>query len=184
MSDFGAPPPRPSTARLSMPPMAALSELPRPRVIAVSFWSWIIGGVVLGATVALAATKVDPMHAEFARLARDRDPDTAAATINSVATASVLVVIGAGGLLAVLGMAFAAGLRAARGWARVFLTLIAIAGVGYAALMSSALTSTMLGELRAPVIAGLLGYTVLVLVAAVWMFLPGTRDWFRRPNGG
>jgi hypothetical protein len=182
MSDLGAPPPRPSTARLSMPPMAALAELPRPRAITVSFWCWTIGGLMLGATVALVATKIDPMHAEFARLARDRDPDTAATTINSVATASVLVVVGAGVLLAALGLALAGGLRAARGWARGFLTVVALAAVGYAVLMSSALTGAMLEELRVPVITGLLGYTALVVVGAVWMFLPGTRDWFRRPR--
>lgn len=41
---------------------------------------------------------------------------------NSVATASVLVVVGSGVLLAALGVALAGGLRGARGWARAFLS--------------------------------------------------------------
>jgi len=183
MSHLGSPPPRPSTARLSMPPMAALEELPRPRAITVSFWCWVVGSLLLGATVALVATKLDAMHTEFARLARENDAEATRSTIDSVATASVLVVVGVGVLLALLGVALGGPLRAARGWARVFLTVVAIAGVAYAALVSSALTDPMLDQLRAPVTVGLLGYTVLVLAAALCMFLSGTRSWFRRPKG-
>jgi hypothetical protein len=183
MSDLGAPPPRPSTARLSMPPMAALEELSRPMVITFSFWCWILGSLLAGATGALAATKVDAMRTEFARIARDRDADAAKSTIDSVASASVLIVIGTGLLLAVLGLLLAFAMRTARGWARLFLTVLAIIGVGYAAVVVSALTDPMLEDLRTLVTAGLLAYTVLVVVAAVWMYLPGSNAWFRRPKG-
>lgn len=183
MGDLGAPPPRPSTARLSTPPMAALEELARPRAITVSFWCWVAGSLLAGAIGALAATKIDPMRAEFARLAGERDPDATQATLDQVASASVLVVIGVGMLLAVLGLAVAGALRAGRGWARAVLTIVAAAAVAYAALMSSALTDAMLGDLRGPVTAGLLACTALVLVATVAMFLPGTGAWFRRPRG-
>jgi hypothetical protein len=165
-----------------MPPMAALEQLPRPRVITVSFWCWIAGSLLAGVTVALIATTVDAMHAEFARLARDRDPDASASTIDSVASASVLIVIGLGLLLTVLGVALAAGLRAARGWARGLLTVVALAAVGYTALVTSALTDPMLDDLRGPVVGGVLGYAVLVLAATVCMYLPGTKAWFRRPK--
>jgi ABC-type sugar transport system permease subunit len=166
-----------------MPPMAALQELTRPRAIAVSFWCWLVAGVVVGVTAVLEYTRLDPMHTEFASLARDRDTGATQATIDRVASASVLVVIGTGVALAVLCVALALVLRAGRGWGRVFLAVVALIAVAYAAVVSSAVSEPMLDDLRIPVVAGLLGFTVLVLVAAVGMFLPGTTAWFRRPKG-
>jgi ABC-type sugar transport system permease subunit len=163
--------------------MAALQELPRPRAIVMSFWCWLVAGVVVGGTVALAYTRLDPMRTEFARLARDRDSGASQATIDRVASASVLIVIGTGVALCVLCLALALVLRAGRGWGRVFLAVVALIAVVYAAVVSSAVTDPMLDDLRTPVVAGLLGFTVLVLVAAVSMFLPGTTAWFRRPKG-
>lgn len=183
MSDIGAPPPRPSTARLSMPPMATLEELARPKALTFSFWCWILGSLVVGAAAALSATKIDAMRTEFARLATERDSAASQSTIDSVAAASVLIVVGTGALLAVLGLLLALAMRSGRGWARVFLTVIGIVAIGYAAVVSSALTDPMLDDLRAPVTGGLLGYIVLVLVATIWMYLPGTTAWFRRPRG-
>jgi hypothetical protein len=183
MSDLGAPPPRPSTARLSMPPMAALEDLSRPRVLTVSFWCWLLGSLLAGATVALTATKSGAMRAEFARLASERDSEAPQSTIDSVASASVLIVIGAGITLALLGLLLAGAMRSGRGWARVFLTVIALLAVVYAGLVSSALTDPMLDSLRTPVTAGLLAYTALVIIATVCMFLPGASAWFRRPKG-
>ena len=183
MPDLGAPPPRPSTARLSMPPMAALEDLPRPRPIAVSFWSWLVSSVLLAFVTAVTATKADAMHAEFSRLARENDADASQKTIDSVAGASVSVVVGTGALLALLGLALCWGVRAARGWTRIVLTVVAIAGVGYAALVSSALTDPMLEDLQGPVTAGLLAYTALVVTAALCMYLRGSGAWFRRPKG-
>lgn len=182
MPDLGEPPPRPSTARLSMPPMAALEDLTRPRVIVVSFWSWLVGSVLLAGVAAITVTKADAMHTEFARLARENDATASQKTIDSVAGASVLVVVGAGALLALLGVTLCWGVRAARGWARIVLTVVAIAGVGYAALVSSALTDPMLEDLRGPATAGLLAYTALVVVATLCMYLRGTGAWFRRPR--
>lgn len=183
MSDLGAPPPRPSTARLSMPPMAALEDLPRPAAAAVSFWCWLVGSLVAGAAVVLTATRIDPIRAEFARLAGDRDPDATQATIDRVASASVLVVVGAGVLLALLGLLLAGPMRAGRGWARLVLTVVAAAAVAYAAFVVSALTDPMLDRLRMPVVVGLLGYAALALVGTVCMYLPGAGAWFRRPKG-
>src|ERR1700741_811495 len=96
MSELGAPPPRPSTARLSTPPMAALEEIPRPRAMAVSFWCWLAGSLLVAAVVAVTSTRTDPMRTEFARLAGERDPAATQATTEPVASASVLVVIGPG----------------------------------------------------------------------------------------
>ena len=183
MSDLGAPPPRPSTARLSMPPMAALEDLSRPRVLTVSFWCWLLGSLLGAVSVAVTATKMSAMRAEFARLASERDGEAAQSTIDSVAAASVLIVIGVGIVLALFGLLLAGAMRAGRGWARIFLSVIAVLVAAYVALVSSALTDPMLDTLRTPVTAGLLGYVALVVVAAVCMFLPGASAWFRRPKG-
>jgi hypothetical protein len=163
--------------------MAALLDLPRPRVVAVSFWAWLAGSFLVGATVALASTKLDPMRAEFARLAGERDPDATAATIDRVADASVLVVIGTGGLLGLLGLTLAGAVLAGRGWARVLLAVVAIVGLAYVALTATAATEAMLGAVHTVVGAGLLAYAAVVLVALVCMFLPGTKAWFHRPKG-
>jgi hypothetical protein len=181
MSNVGAPPPRPSTARLSMPPMAALEELPRPRSITLSFWCWVFGGVLAVAVVGLLATRADVLHAEFARLAREDDGKASRATIDGVANASVLIVIGAGALVAVLGVLLAPGLRAARGWARALLAVVALAALAYVILASSTLND-LLTDLRGPIVVGLAAYALLVIVAAVGMFLPGTSAWFQRPR--
>jgi heme/copper-type cytochrome/quinol oxidase subunit 1 len=162
--------------------MAALEELPRPRVITISFWSWMLSGVLLAFVTAVTATKADTMNTEFARLARENDADATQKTVDSVAAASVLVVVGAGALLAVLGLTLCWGVRAARGWARMMLAVVAIAGVGYAALVSSALTDPMLANLRGPVSVALLAYTALVVTAGLCLFLPGAGAWFRRPK--
>ncbi len=184
MTDQPAPPPRPSTARLSMPPMAALQDLSAApgdrRVVLVLARRQPL----VGAAPSRSPHRLDPMRAEFARLARDRDPGASQATIDRVASASILVVIGTGVALCVLCLALRR--RAARGsrlGAGSFLAVVALIAVAYAALVSSAVTDPMLDDLRTPVVAGLLGFTVLVLVAAVGMFLPGTTAWFRRPRG-
>jgi hypothetical protein len=165
-----------------MPPMAALRDLPRPRVIVVSFWCWLAASLLAGAAVALTSAKIDPMRAEFARLAEADDHDAMQVTIDRVASTSVLVVIGTGALLGVLGLALGLAMRAGRGWARGMLALVAVVAVAYAALVTSALTDPMLDDLRTPTTAVLLAYTVVVIVATVCMFLPGTRAWFRRPK--
>jgi hypothetical protein len=184
MTDLGAPlPPRPSTARRSLPPMAAVLALSRPRVVSVSFWCWLASSLLLGATTATAATKIEPMHAEFARLAGTQDAEATQVTIDRVAAASVLLVIGTGATAAVLGLALAGALRVGRNWARVILTALALIAVAYAALVSTVVTDAMLGDLRSAVRAGLMAYTTVVLVAAICMYLPGTTPWFRRPRG-
>ena len=184
MTHLGAaPPPRPSTARQSLPPIAAVQALPRPRVVSVSFWCWLASSLLLGATTAVGSTNIGPMRTEFARLAGNRDAAATQATIDRVACVSVLVVIGTGAIVGVLGLALAGTLRAGHNWARVILTTLALIAVAYAVFVSTAVTDTMLGDLRGMVRAGLRAYTPMVLVAAVCMYLPGTSSWFHRQRG-
>jgi hypothetical protein len=183
MSEIGAPPPRPSTARLSAAPLAVLRDLPRPRAVAVSFWCWLIASLLVGASVAVGSTRIEDMRAEFARLAGIGDPEATQATIDRVADASVLVVIGTGGLLGVLGLLLAGPMRAGRGWARFCLAVVAVLALVYAVFVTTAVTEEMLGDLRVPVAAGLLAFAATATVAAVCTYLSGTRTWFHRPKG-
>jgi predicted nicotinamide N-methyase len=163
--------------------MAALQALPRPRAVSASFWCWLAGSLLVGAIVALASTKIEPMRAEFAQLTGTSDPAAAQATIDKVATASVLLVIGSGAMLGLLALALAGAMWAGKPWARVVLAALALTALAYAVFVSIAMTDAMLGDLRDAVSGGLLAYSAVVLVAAVCMYLPGTGPWFRRPRG-
>lgn len=182
MSDLKTPPPRPSTAHVTTPPMAALRGMPRPRVVTISFWCWMLAGLLAAGTVVLLATKIDPMLAEFARLARISDPEASQATIDQVAAVSVLLVLGAAALFGLLGVGFAAAMRSGSNGARLVLALLALPAVGYGSYLAIAATDAMLGPTRATITYVLLGYTAAVLTAAVCLFLPGARRWFHRPR--
>jgi hypothetical protein len=99
-----------------------------------------------------------------------------------VADASVLVVIGTGGLLGLLCLTLAGAVLAGRGWARLVLMVVAVIALAYVALTVPAATEAMLGDVHTVVGAGLLAYAAVVVVATVCMYLPGTRAWFHRPK--
>lgn len=165
--------------------MAALIELARPRAVTIAVWCWMAGGLVAAVASALGAIRLEPMRVEFVRLARDTDPAATADTIDQVAMASVLVVLGTGALVGVFAVLLAGAVRSGRNWARVLLTLVALVALVafvHTAFVASSVTSAMLGDLRGPVIGGLLGSTALILCGAVGMFL-GTKAWFHRPVG-
>jgi hypothetical protein len=182
MSEVTAPPPRPSTERTTAAPMAALRDQPRPKVVTVSFWCWMIASLVVGAAIALLSTKIEPMRAEFARLARTSDPAATQATVDRVAGASVLLVLGTGAILGLLALTLAGALRAGRNWARILLTLIALIAMAYGAFLATAANDAMLGNLRMVISVVLLAYTAIVATAAICMLLPGTKTWFHRPR--
>jgi hypothetical protein len=163
--------------------MAALLDLTRPRAVDVSFWCWFAGSLLVAATVAVVSTRTAPMRAEFARLAIAGDPDASTATIERVAGASVLAVVGTGALLGVLGLVLAGLMRAGRNWARVTLVAGALIAMAYTAFCATSLTEPMLDDRGALVSAGLLVYTATILAGVVCMFLPGGKAWFHRPSG-
>lgn len=179
MSGGGSPPPRPSTARRSVPPVTAVRELPRPRAVTVSFWSWCVATVLVGAAVAMVATKIGPMRAEFARLAREADSAASGETVDQVGAVAVMLVIGVGTFLAVLELLLAAAMRARRNGARLLLMLFAALGVAYGLVVASAVTEAMVGDLHDEVRVGLLAYATAALVGAVCLFPPSAKTWFR-----
>jgi hypothetical protein len=162
----GPPPPRPSTARLSTPPIAARRELSRPRVVTTSCWLWLVAALVAIATVALTVSRLDAVRADLGRAVLESDPSASRDTVDRVVDVSVLVIIIGGLVLGVTGGLVALGLRAGRGWARVTLTGVTVLVVGYGVLVQSA-TGWLV-----------LGYAALTVLGAVGMYLPGSRRWF------
>jgi uncharacterized membrane protein YidH (DUF202 family) len=162
-----APPPRPSTARLSAPPIAARQDVPRPGPVVVSCRLWLLAGALAVLTVMVALTQLDLLRAELARVARDSDPSATTATVERVVNLSVLVIIVGGALLGVASALFALGLRAGRRWARLTLATLTLLAIGYAVLVVSA-TGWLV-----------LAYAAVSLAAAVCMYLPAASHWLR-----
>jgi hypothetical protein len=160
------PPPRPSTARLSAPPLVARRSMSRPRTVIVSCWLWLLAAFLAVATAALALTRIDDMRAELGRVARDSDPSATPDMVDRVVDLSVLVIVGGGLLLGVLGVLVALALRAGRRWSRVVLITLTLLACAYGVLV---VDST--GWL-------VLGYSAVTVAAAVCMYLPGSRGWF------
>jgi hypothetical protein len=145
----GPPPPRPSTARLTAPPIAARQDVPRPRLVTVSCRLWWLAGALAGLTVLFALTRVGAIRAELARVARDGDPS---ATPEAVGLAGAL---------------FALGLRAGRRWARLTLVALTPLAIGYGVLVVDATGWIVLT------------YSAVAVAAAVCMHLPGASRWLR-----
>jgi hypothetical protein len=162
----GSPPPRPSTARLSSPPIAAQRELARPRVVTVSCWLWLAAALVAMAAVASTVSRLDAVRADLRRAVLESDSAATQDTVDQVVDASVLVIIIGGLVLGVVSGLVALGLRAGRGWARVTLIGFAVLAVGYGVLVRSE-TGWLV-----------LGYAGLTVAGAVCMYLPGSRRWF------
>lgn len=162
----GPPPPRPSTARLSAPPLAARQTMSRPRAVSVSWWLWWLAAVLAVVTATLALTRLDEVRAELARIAQDSDPSATPDMVDRVVDLSVLVIVGGGLLLGVAGVLTALALRARRRWSRPTLITLTLLACTYAVFVVDA-TGWLV-----------LGYAAVTVAAAVCMYLPGVRRWF------
>lgn len=162
----GPPPPRPSTARLSAPPVAARRDRPRPPAVSVSCWLWWLAAGLAFLAVLFTATRLDAVRDVLARAARDSDPAATADRIDRVVDLSMSVIIGGGLLLGIGGGLLALGLRAGRGWARVTLFAFTVLAVAYGLLVVSA-TGWLV-----------LAYSAAAVAATVCMCLPAARRWF------
>jgi len=162
----GSPPPRPTTARLSAPPLSAMRDRPRPWSVMAAFWLWVAGGLAALAAVALVAGRLDELRAEFVREARANDPTATADTVERVADLSVLVITGGGLLLAVTGVLSAVAMRAGRNWARILLVVVAALAVGWAVLVV------------APAGPLVVAVAAAAVVAVVLSYLPRSKPWF------
>jgi len=162
-----APPPRPSTARLSAPPIAARQDVPRPRPVVVSCRLWLLAGALAVLTVMFALTRLDAIRTDLANVARESDSSATPAMVERVVNLSMLVIIVGGALLGVASALFALGLRAGRRWARLTLATLTVLAIGYAVLVVSA-TGWLV-----------LAYAAVSLAAAVCMYLPSASRWLR-----
>lgn len=161
----GPPPPRPSTARRSAPPVADRLSRPRPRTITVSAWLWWLAALLVIVTVLLTLTRRDAVRDELERAVRDSDPATTPERIDQVVDLSVLVIVVGGFLLGVLGGLLALRMSAGRGWARATLVGVAVLAIAYGVLVV-AVTGWLV-----------LAYATVTTAAAVCMYLPGGRRW-------
>ena len=162
----GPPPPRPSTARLTAPPLAARRGLPRPTTVTVSSWLWLLAAVLALATSALALTRLDDLRDGLAGVARDSDPTATQDTVDRVVDLSVLVIIGGGLLLGVVGVLIGLALRAGRRWSRPVLITLTLLACTYGVFVADA-TGWLV-----------FGYAAATVIAAICMYLPGSRRWF------
>lgn len=151
---------------MSAPPIAARRDLPRPRVVTVSFWLWWVAGVLALATVLVTLTRLDAVRAELAGVARDSDPAATTDMVDRVVDLSLAVIVGGGLSLGILGGLLALRLRAGRGWARVTLIALTLLAVVYAVLVVSATGGLVLA------------YATVAVAAGVCMYLPGAGRWF------
>jgi len=162
----GPPPPRPSTARLSAPPVAAARDLPRPPAITVSCWLWWLAVFPAFLTVVLALTKLDVVRGELDRAVRDSDPSATPERIDQVVDLSVLVIVCGGVVLGLVGALLALVMRGGRRWARGTLVGVMVLAVVYGVLVVSVTGWVVLA------------YAAVTVAAAVCMYLPGGRRWF------
>ena len=147
-----------------------LAALPRPRIIDLSYWLWLLACLV-GVITAAATLRYfgDLQDAMFSIVGR-QFPGEARATHAEVATAAVAILIGAGVVVILVQMGLAMAMHSGRGWARFALILPAGLGVIYSV--------AMFGTAPAMTKAGLVATTVLMIIAVVPMFLPDARAWF------
>lgn len=172
------PPPRPSTAPRTKPPVTRLREQLCPRSITVSLWLWFASTMVILLVAAVALTRFERIHQHLIEIARQRDASADPATLDRVADVSVIVLLGVAALLAVGQLFLAYLMHNGRGWARWWLVISAGLVTCYGLLIANGMNP--LHDLDGVVSVGVLLYAVLTLLATVAMFLPVARPWFRR----
>lgn len=147
-----------------------LAARPRPRSIDVSYWLWLTACLVGVITATATLRYFGELQAAVLSIVEQRFPGETPGSQENVATATLAILIGAGVLVVLVQMAFAMAMHSGRGWARFALILPALLGTLY----SIAVFDTVPMTTR----AGLSATTALIILAAVPMFLPGSRAWF------
>ncbi|MGH3873179.1 MAG: hypothetical protein ACRDSR_17000 [Pseudonocardiaceae bacterium] len=162
------PPARPSLTTRALP--SEVGAHPRPRAVDVSYWLWLAACLVGVITAAVTLPYFGQFQDAVLSIVEQRFPGETPATRENTAVATVATLIGAGVALILAQMALAMAMHSGRGWARFALVLPAALSTLYsAAVFVNAPTMTR---------AGLLATIVLMIVATVPMFLPGSRAWF------
>lgn len=144
------------------PPHGASARPAVAKEVQLSFWLWTAGAVllVLSSVLLMAQrdTLIDVFRERFAGQGFTEEQVRAAVTL--LITTSTIVSVA----LAGLAVFFAAKARAGRSWARIALTLVAVASFFYVLLFQ----------------LSVLGLLVLLVVAAavVTLYLPGAKGYF------
>ena len=162
------PPMRPSVKVGAAP--SEITARPRPRGLTVSYGLWLVACVLGVITAAVTLVYFGQLQADLLAIVDRQFPDEHPATRDSVATAALGILIGAGVVVILIQLALAIAMHSGRGWARFLLVLFTFVGVLY--------TAVMFGPAPTVTQVGLVVTTGLMVLATVPMFLRGAHEWF------
>lgn len=162
------PPPRPSVATRALP--SEVPAPPRPRLIDLSYWLWLGAGVVGVVTAVATLRHFGELKTLVLAIVDQQYPLETPGTREKVAGATVVTLIGAGAMIALLQTMLAVTMRSGRGWARFVMIGLTVLGALYGVAVFGAAPPTIR--------FGLLGTIALMVIASVLMVLPGNRAWF------
>lgn len=176
-SPRAAPPARPSLSAGIRSPLEFV-PLPTPRSVVVSLWMWMLSCVVPLIAIVYAVTRLDAVREHLRVAAVTQTPDATADSLDRVVSVTVLIALVALAVPAILTIILALLMVNQRNWARILLLLVGIAGIPAVGLASGALSDRGT-DWQNNLAIGVLAQTILVLLAAVLMFLPSANRWFR-----
>lgn len=156
---------------MAPPPVRAPSPTP-PGTVTASFWLWVASFAVGLAVVAYSLSRFDALQQSLVDTVRAEQPGLDGETLSRAADMTLYIGLGGITALVLVQLLLAVLMRARRHWARVALALSAVLALAGALLALVAVAERARAAL--PLQA------LLILVAAVLMFLPGANAWFRR----
>src|SRR5262249_37729892 len=161
-------PPPPPDYELGPPPAEAVAR-PRPPSLVLAVGLWLAALVLGAASTVLLLLDTRQLRGDLLAQVVHQFPNEAAATQQHVANLALTILIGSGGLVALLGLVFAVALHARRRPAR--------RGVGALWLVGAVQNLFLAGVAPGPVLTGLVMATGLATVATVAMFRPPSNAW-------
>lgn len=167
------PPPPPSD--YSVPPSIPVRG-PRPRVVEISFWLWIIDLVIAVIGCVVAFSQLDRIRAEAINRVLVQTPTLDRGSIENVATAVLIGTVAVVLLFVIAEIVFVFLMRGGRNWARIVLAVVGGLGVLFEIIGLAGLTGSML--------AVALAQLLLILGAIATMFAPAANAWFRPRRTG
>lgn len=102
----------------------APSRGPRPRIVEISFWIWIINLALGGIAILVALTQIDRLRVEAINSAVASDPTLDRSMIESVATGVLIATVVVGLLCVAVGFVLVFLMRGGRNWARIVLAVL------------------------------------------------------------
>ncbi|HEY3896207.1 MAG TPA: hypothetical protein VGL88_12650 [Pseudonocardiaceae bacterium] len=149
---------------------------PRPRVVEISFWLWIIDLVIAVIGCVVAFSQLDRIRTEAINRILVQTPTLDRGSIENVATAVLIGTVAVVLLFVIAEIVFVFLMRGGRNWARIVLAVVGGLGVLFEIIGLAGLTGSMF------VVA--LAQLLLILGAIATMFAPAANAWFRPRRTG